>query len=124
MSTTFGEELFNIGARLKDERERLGLSQEALGTRIGTTGRTIKKYEANETSIRATELLQMYGIGADVLYIFTGRRSQPVLPTADLSPRQRALLANHEAADEAGKRIIEGAAGLAAQSITKKGKCA
>ena len=74
MSTTFGEELFNIGARLKDERERLGLSQEALGTRIGTTGRTIKKYEANETSIRATELLQMYGIGADVLYIVTGEK--------------------------------------------------
>lgn len=74
MSTTYGENLFNIGARLRDERERLGLSQEALGTRIGTTGRTIKKYEANETSMRATELLQLSGLGADVLYIVTGEK--------------------------------------------------
>lgn len=74
MSTLIGEDLFNIGVRLKEERERLQLSQEALGTRLATTGRTIKKYEANETSIRATELLQFSGLGADVLYIVTGER--------------------------------------------------
>ncbi len=74
MSTTCRENLFNIGARLREERDRLGLSQEALGTRIGTTGRTIKKYEANETSIRAVELLQFSGLGADVLFIVTGER--------------------------------------------------
>lgn len=77
MSTPRGEDLFNIGVRLKEERERLQLSQETLGTRLATTGRTIKKYEANETSIRATELLQFSGLGADVLYIVTGER-QPL----------------------------------------------
>ena len=77
MSTPRGEDLFNIGLRLKEERERLSLSQEALGTRLATTGRTVKKYEANETSIRATELLQFSGLGADVLYIVTGER-QPM----------------------------------------------
>lgn len=74
MSTGLGEELFNIGLRLKDERDRLGYSQETLGTRIGTTGRTIKKYEANETSPRATELLQLSSLGFDVLYIVTGEK--------------------------------------------------
>lgn len=68
--------MFNIGARLREERERLGLSQEGLGSRLTTTGRTIKKYEGNETSIRATELLQLSGMGADVLYIVTGERDQ------------------------------------------------
>lgn len=74
MSSNLGEEVFLIGQRLREERERLGLSQELLGTRLGTTGRTIKKYEANETSIRAVELLQFSGLGADVLYVITGNR--------------------------------------------------
>ena len=74
MSTSIGEEIFNIGSRLREERERITYSQEALGTRVGTTGRTIKKYESNETSPRAIELLQMYSLGMDVLYIVTGVR--------------------------------------------------
>lgn len=74
MSTVLGEEVFSIGARLREERERMGLSQEMLGSRISTTGRTIKKYEGNETSPRAIELLQLDRLGADVLYIVTGNR--------------------------------------------------
>lgn len=74
MSTENGEEIFNIGQRLKEERDRLGFSQEAFGTRIGTTGRTVKKYEANETSPRASELLTAYSAGMDVLYVITGER--------------------------------------------------
>lgn len=74
MSTDSGEEIFNIGARLKEERQKHGYSQETLGTRIGATGRTVKKYEANETSIRAVELLQLSEIGFDVFYIITGER--------------------------------------------------
>lgn len=75
MSTNVnGEEMYSIGARLKEERLRLGLSQEGLGSRLATTGRTIKKYEGDETSIRATELLQLSGMGADVFYIVTGER--------------------------------------------------
>lgn len=77
MSTENREEIFKIGARLREERERMGLSQETLGSRIGTTGRTIKKYEGNETSPRATELLQLSGLGADVFYIVTGKRLPP-----------------------------------------------
>lgn len=84
MSTTLGEEIFNIGARLREERDRCALSQEGVASRIGTTGRTVKKYEANETSIRATELLQLHGIGFDVLYIITGMRTP--LRCAKVSP--------------------------------------
>lgn len=75
MSTVDEEEIFNIGQRLKDERVRLGMSQEAFGTRIGTTGRTIKKYEGNETSPRASELLIAWDVGVDVLYVVTGERA-------------------------------------------------
>lgn len=90
MSTVDKEELFNIGRRLRDERNRLGLSQEAFGTRIGTTGRTIKKYEGNETSPRASELLLAWGIGLDVLYVITGERAPLSLhePRAFYSPAE------------------------------------
>lgn len=75
MSTGDGEEIFNIGRRLRDERVRLGYSQETFGTRIGTTGRTIKKYEGNETSPRASELAVAWSAGVDVLYVITGERA-------------------------------------------------
>ncbi|HJW25145.1 MAG TPA: helix-turn-helix transcriptional regulator [Rhodocyclaceae bacterium] len=82
MSIEYGEEIFNIGRRLKEERERIGLSQELFGSKICTTGRTIKKYEIDETSPRATELLRMHGMGVDVLYVITGTR----LPIGVASP--------------------------------------
>lgn len=74
MSTQTSEQILDIGGRLRAERERLALSQRALASRLLTTDRTIKKYEANETSIRAVELLQFSALGADVLYIVTGER--------------------------------------------------
>ncbi len=75
MSTACGEEIFNIGSRLREERTRLGMSQEVFGTRIGTTGRTVKKYEGNETSPRASELLTASSFGLDVLYVVTGEKT-------------------------------------------------
>ncbi len=110
----------SLGKRLFDERERLGLSQPALAEVGGVTMRSQRNYEKDERQPDAAYLAAIAQAGADVLYILTGQRSQPVLPTADLSPRQRALLANYEAADENGKRVVEGAAGLAAQSTSGK----
>lgn len=75
--STNTEEIFNIGERLREERKKLRLSAEALGEKLGTTGRTIRKYEDNETSPRAAELQELSRMGADVLYIVTGAR-QPV----------------------------------------------
>lgn len=58
--------------------------------------------------------------GCDANWLLLGRPR----PAGDLPPRQRALLANYEAAPEDGKRVIEGAALLAAKSPapTKPGK--
>lgn len=75
--STKREDIGSVGARLKEERDRLKLSQEDLAAHLAISGRTIKKYEANGTSMRATELLAFSGLGADVLYIVTGRR-EPV----------------------------------------------
>jgi len=75
MSTNCGEEIFGIGQRLREERDRIGLSQVVFGAKLDTTDRTVKKWEGNETSPRATDLLAAAGLGVDVLYVVTGQRA-------------------------------------------------
>ena len=105
-----------IGDRLREERERLGMNQEAFGAIAGVRKQAQLLYEKGERHPDAQYLAAIAAAGADVLYILTGRRSQAVAEVELLPPRQRALLDNYEHSDEAGKRVIEGAAHLAAQS--------
>ncbi len=105
-----------IGERLFAERERLGLSQEAMGAAGGVRKQAQLLYEKDERHPDTRYLTAIAAAGADVLYILTGQRSQPVPPTATLPPRQRALLDNFEHTDEEGKRHVEQAALLAAKS--------
>lgn len=77
MSTSNGEELFSIGGRLREERNRIGLSQVVFGIELAATDRTVKKWEANETSPRAEDLLAASRLGVDVLYVVTGERQPP-----------------------------------------------
>ena len=89
--STKNEEIFPIGHRLRDERKRIGLSQEAFGDRIGKSGRTVKKYEADETYPDAGDLRTADLLGIDVLYVVTGRR-QPMKvmePSSDYTPAGR-----------------------------------
>lgn len=74
MSTSTGEKIFAIGTRFREERERLGYSQESLAGRLTTSRRTINSYEGDDTSPRAMDLLRFSALGADVLYIVTGER--------------------------------------------------
>lgn len=89
--------MFGIGARLREERQRLGLTQEIFGAKLGTSGRTIKKYEGNETSPRANELAVASSLGLDVLYVVTGLR-QPLGVAEPAAPYSVAAdLASHVA---------------------------
>lgn len=109
-----------ISERLRKEREALGLSQQALADACGISARSQRNYESGERMPDAAYLAAIAAQGADVLYILTGQRSQPVPAAAALPPRVRALVENYEASDDAGRRVIEGAADLAAQSRNKK----
>ena len=113
----------SIGIRLREERERLGLSQTEMAERCGSTRKSQFNYESDARRPDADYLSALTAVGADVLYILTGQRV--VQPAPTLTPRKAALLDNYEHADEAGKKIIEGAADLAAKSGTnKRGKAA
>ncbi len=124
-----------IGARLKEVREARGLSQSEFAEIAGAAGvpgatrQSQAKYEKGLATPSAAYLAAIAAAGADVLYILTGQRqggaaAPAPAPARALSPRKAALLENYEAADEAGRRVIEGAADLAAQSGGRRHRAA
>lgn len=111
-----------IYLRLKQERERLGLTQPALADVAGAAKRTVVDWEKGVSSPTAVQLAALAVAGADVLYILTGARSQAVPESATLSPRQRALLDNYDHTDAEGQRVIESTALFASKQAGGKGR--
>lgn len=119
----------DIGARLREERERLGMTQEGFGQAGGVLKRALIRYEKGERMPDAAFLAAIAAAGADVLYILTGQRSgvaaaAPVAaepPATQLSRRALAVAQNYEATSEEGKKIIEAAAFAAAKPAAKRG---
>ncbi|MGL5026218.1 MAG: helix-turn-helix domain-containing protein [Shewanella oncorhynchi] len=65
-----------IANRLKDERQRLGLTQEGLAEIAGAKRRTLQDWERGLSSPTAVQLCAFSAIGVDVQYIITGQRQQ------------------------------------------------
>lgn len=63
-----------IGARLRDERKRLGLSQDEMCVIGGVARTTQLKYEANKSKPDADYLQRLAEKGMDVLYVLRGIR--------------------------------------------------
>ncbi|MEO5522583.1 helix-turn-helix transcriptional regulator [Citrobacter youngae] len=68
-----------IGMRLREERERLGLSQAALGEIGGVKKLTQLNYEKGERSPDSSYLCAISKFGADVQFIVTGIRTSEAL---------------------------------------------
>jgi len=51
--------LVGIGLRLKEERERIGLTQEDLAERIGTDSRSLQRIESGFVNISVVKLLTL-----------------------------------------------------------------
>ena len=90
-----------MGDRLRNERERLGLSQEDFASGVGVSRRTQVAWEKGEQAPNAEALSQAAGMGVDVLYVLIGQRSVPMEST--LTPEEQALLENYKHADDAGR---------------------
>ena len=112
--------------RLREVREALGLSQQALAERCGITARSQRNYESGERLPDAAYLAAIAAAGADVLYILTGQRaggaSAPPPPRA-VSEGDRILLDNFHAAPaqvQAGVKTTLGA--FAPAGGTRRGK--
>lgn len=101
--------------RIKEERDRLGLTQAEAGDRCGVSREIWGKYERGQAVPGGDVLFAFAQAGADIQYILTGQRASRTLP-----PRESALLDNYRHSDDQGKRVIESVAGLAAQSPALK----
>ena len=65
-----------FGARLKEERRRLGLKQAEFAALVGSDVPKQSLYENDRRELRAAYLSRIAEAGVDVLYVLTGRRSE------------------------------------------------
>ncbi|MDB5931635.1 MAG: transcriptional regulator, family [Polaromonas sp.] len=88
-----------VGARIAEERERLGLSQEAFAARAGVSFSSQRRYE-NGTRDPSTAYLANLreSCGVDVDYVLTGDRNSNM-------PQHRIIFALRVAILEVGKRL-------------------
>jgi len=98
-----------IPERLREVRKELALSQATLAQALNVTERSVMNWEQGIAAPNVNVLERYAALGADVLYVITGKRIQPRAVEA-LPQRQRALIANYEAADKKGQHFIEYAA--------------
>ncbi|HQS03160.1 MAG TPA: helix-turn-helix transcriptional regulator [Halothiobacillus sp.] len=90
-----------IGARLKEERTRLRLSQSDIAERLGASRRSVIDWEKGGATPNAENISELNDYGVDVLYILTGRREAEALST-----EEKLLIERYRAADEATRYRI------------------
>ncbi|MGN6260253.1 MAG: helix-turn-helix domain-containing protein [Ralstonia sp.] len=101
----------SFAERLREERKRLGLTQERFGAEGGVGKLAQLNYEKGERSPDAAYLSAIALVGVDVSYMLTGERRG-----ASTTPDEAALLAAYRALDARGKAAALGAvAGLSVQ---------
>lgn len=88
----------SVGDRLKEERNRLRLSQEAMGVACGVTKRTQIHYEKDEVGASAAYLALAYDLGIDVAYVLVGKHERLAPADAELLDAWRAAPAPARAA--------------------------
>ena len=73
----------SFGGRLKEERERLGLSQQNAAELCGVRREMWGKYERDAAEPGARVLERFSAQGADVLYVLTGRKEPNIKVSAE-----------------------------------------
>ena len=99
----------NFFDRLREERERLALSQQALAEKCGVTARSQRNYESGERNPDSAYLAAIAAAGADVLYILTGQRAGGVKPAPTLTAEEETMLGYFRDASKEVRRAALGA---------------
>ncbi|OLS61710.1 helix-turn-helix domain-containing protein [Pseudomonas putida] len=110
-----------IGLRLREERERLGLTQRAFGDIGGVEPNAQGKYESGERTPRADYLAAVAANGVDALYVLSGVPTPATLD--DLRPGENHLLDCYRrlqvADQQAVRHLLESLAGNAVSPVGK-----
>lgn len=95
MSSDKSEKNCASGKRLKEERERIGLSQDEFALKLDTSRRTVGNWEGGNSAPDVFDLIEMGTLGMDTNYVVRGERAP--LGVAQLSvaytPAERAAAA-------------------------------
>lgn len=93
------------GDRLKEERERLGLSQTDFAARVSSSKNTQYNYEKGDRSPDANYLEAAADLGVDVLYVVTGERKPQAADS--ITAAEAKLLECYRAMPEADRGVLE-----------------
>ena len=83
----------HVGARIRERRTMLGISQQQLANTIGVTYQQAHKYERGLNRISAGRLFQIaVALSVPITWFFEGLETEAEAPPADTSARQRMCL--------------------------------
>lgn len=102
-----------VGKRLKEERKRLGLTQDEMAVQLGLTRYAQLNFEKDINLPGGAYLLAALDRGVDVMYVLSGHRAQ--LELAD-----RRLLSAFKDASPAARNAVLAALGLETDSSSSK----
>ncbi|WP_426114821.1 helix-turn-helix domain-containing protein [Pseudomonas sp. DSP3-2-2] len=83
----------NLGARLKEERKSLGLSQQQFAAIGGVEANAQGKYESGERTPRSDYLAALGIKGVDILYLLSGQRTP--LSSEALNDAEREVIVHY-----------------------------
>lgn len=83
----------SFGLRLKEERQRLGLTQCRLGSVGGVAANAQAHYERGIRSPKSDYLMAVFDVGVDVLYLLIGSRARAGLTS--MSAIEQTLLQDY-----------------------------
>lgn len=111
-----------VGERLREERERLGLNQTEFGALVGVSRGTQKNYELGANSLDLRYVAALEEKGVDAAFVLTGRRATPLgqLYTAaeeELILQFRSLPADDQ---KAIRRYVKALAAAAAAEVDEQ----
>lgn len=97
-----------FGARLKEERTRLGLTQALFGAHGGVVKFTQFNYEKDVASPSVDYLYKLEKLGVDIGYLVTGQRTAVTSIARDeLDPRTAELVKRWAQLGEPAKHLVE-----------------
>lgn len=103
-----------IGDRLREERDRLGLSQAAFGELGGVKANAQGNYEKGDRSPDAAYLAAVAAHGVDVLYVVTGERTPEAADS--ITAAEAKVLECYRALPAADQGVLERTAAVLAES--------
>ncbi|WP_240325962.1 helix-turn-helix domain-containing protein [Pseudomonas syringae] len=94
-----------IGARLREQRNESGLTQDQLAVRLGVSKRTVGNYESGTSDAPAAYLSTVAReLGFDVMYILNGVRT--TLGSGDLSEVEDVMIRQYRTIPEHDQHAI------------------